>query len=118
MRCRKGKLCENFVLSTSVTVVGTDLVVNIPAISCNHGCLAIAQAIPDAATVNMPVVITIGDGTTQYTVVDKCGVPLTAGRLDTRWRYPFKFISAGTSSVFKICQGTRCLYNQVPGIPV
>lgn len=116
MRCKKGKLCENFVLSTTVTVVGTSLVVNIPSLPCTRGCLVIAQTIPAAATVNMPVVITVGTDTTQYPLVDRCGVQLSAGRLDIRNRYPFRFISANTSSIFKICSA-RCPYNVAPGIP-
>lgn len=115
MKCNKGKLCQNFILSTSVTVVGTDLVVNVPTLPCNKGCLVIAQAIPDAATINMPVVITVGDGTTQYALVDRCGVQVSAGRLDIRTRYAYKFISANTQSIFKIC-GSRCPYNAIPGI--
>ena len=116
MKC-KGRLCPNFILSTSVTVVGTSLVVNVPALPCTSGCLVIAQAIPAAATVNMPVVITVGTGTTQYPLVDACGVQLSAGRLDIRHRYPFRFISANTASIFKIC-GARCPYNTIPGLTV
>jgi hypothetical protein len=117
MRCKKGKLCQNFILSTSVTVVGTSLVVNIPTLPSVCGCIVIAQAIPDAATVNMPVVITIGTSATQYPLVDKCGVQLSAGRLDVRYRYPFRFITANTASIFKVC-GARCPYNVIPGAPV
>ena len=109
MKCNKGKLCKNFILSTSVTVVGTSLVVNIPSLPCNNGCMVIAQTIPDAATVNMPIVVTVGDGTTQYPLVDCKGVQLSAGRIDIRTRYPFAFISANTSSIFKL-YGARCPY--------
>ena len=115
MKCRKSKLCKNFILSTAVTVDGDTLVVNIPSVPCYRGCIAIAQAIPDTATVNMPVVITVGADTTEYPLVDKCGIQLSAGRLDIRTRYPFVFISANTQSVFKIC-GSRCPYNSIPGI--
>lgn len=115
MKCNKSKLCQNFILSTSVEVVDTNLVVNIPSVQCNKGCIVIAQVIPDAATINMPVVITIGDGTTQYPLVDRCGIQVSAGRLDIRTRYAYKFISANTQSIFKIC-GSRCPYNAIPGI--
>ena len=115
MRCNKSKLCPNFILSSSVTVSGDNLVVNVPALPCNKGCLVISQVIPDAATINLPVVITIGDGTDTYPLVDRCGVQLSAGRLDIRTRYPFAFISANTTSIFKIC-GSRCPYNVIPGV--
>lgn len=117
MRCRKGRLCPNFVLSTSVTVVGTDLVINIPTLPCIRGCFVIAQTIPDAATVNMPVFVTVGADATQYPLVDACGVQISAGRLDIRNRYPFKFITADTTSIFKV-DGTRCPYNIIPGLTI
>lgn len=113
MRCRQGKLCNNFILSDSVTVVGTSLVVNVLNVPCNRGCLVIAQTVPAAATVDMPVFITIGSDTTQYPLVDKCGVQVSAGRLCVRYRYPFKFITANTQSIFKIC-GSRCPCNVIP----
>lgn len=115
MKCKKGKLCNNFVLSTSVTVTGTDLVINIPALPCTIGCIAIAQTIPDTATVNMPVFITVGESTTQYPLVDCNGVQLSAGRIDIRRRYQFRFISANTQSIFKI-NGARCPYNSIPSV--
>lgn len=117
MRCRKSKLCDYFILSSSVTVAADALVVNIPSLPCSSGCLAIAQAIPTTATINLPVVITIGEGTTQYPLVDKCGVQLDASRLDVRYRYGFKFIAANTTSIFKLC-GTRCPNNVIPGVTV
>ena len=117
MKCKKGKLCQNFVLSSSVTVDGTNLVVNIPTLPSTCGCLVISQAIPDTATVNMPVVVTVGTDTTAYPLVDKCGVQISAGRLDIRYRYPFTFITANTTSIFKVC-GTRCPYNVILGLTV
>lgn len=115
MKCKKGTLCQNFILSTSVTVDAASLVVNIPSLPNTCGCIVIAQAIPDNATINLPVVITVGDETVQYPLVDRCGVQLSAGRLDIYRRYSFKFISANTTSVFKI-RGSRCPYNAIPGI--
>ena len=115
MRCNKSRLCPNFILTNSVTVDGDNLVVNISSLPCTRGCLVISQVIPDTATINLPVVITIGDGTDQYPLVDNCGVQLSAGRLDIRTRYSFKFINANTAPIFKI-NGSRCPYNVIPGI--
>lgn len=114
MKC-KGRLCPNFVISSSVTATADSLVVNIPSLACLRGCLVITQTIPDAATINLPVVITVGTDTTEYPLVDRCGVQLSAGRLDVRTRYPYCFISANTQSIFKIC-GARCMYNALPGL--
>ena len=114
MKC-KGRLCPNFVISNSVTVSADNLTVNIPSLACLQGCLVIAQTIPDTATINLPVVITVGTDTTEYPLVDKCGVQLSAGCLDVRTSYPYHFISANTQSIFKIC-GARCRYNALPGL--
>ena len=64
----KCDLCHNLVISTSVTVVavgGVDtLVIDIPAGGCycngKKVCLVIAQTIPETATINQPVAISIG----------------------------------------------------------
>jgi hypothetical protein len=113
MRCRKGTLCNNFILSTSVAVVGTDLVINVPSLpSC--GCLTIAQAIPAVATVNMPVVITVGDDTTTtYPLVDCRGIQLSAGQVEPRHPYHYKYIVGNTGSIVKTCNA-RCPYNVIP----
>ena len=70
MACRNVcKLCPRLVISQNVTFASGVLTVNLPAGSYNRGekyCIVIAQAIPDAATINAPVVITIGTGTVQY----------------------------------------------------
>lgn len=112
MRCRKGTLCDYFILSSSVTVTGTDLIINIPTMPGRCGCLAIAQNIPDTATVNMPVFITVGTDTTQYPLVDCCGVAVSAGRIEPRFRYKFKYVNASTTPVFKL-SGARCPYNAI-----
>lgn len=112
MNCKKGKRCSNFVLSTSVTVGTGVLTVNIPNRFRNCGCLVIAQAIPDTATVNLPVVITIGTDTTAYPLIDTCGVQMSAGRLRARNPYSFKVIVGDTETVIRLC-GNRCPYNVI-----
>lgn len=85
------RLCDRLIISDSVTVVGTDLVVDIPAGSygnCEKYCIVIAQAIPDAATINMPVSVSIGGVTTTlYPLTDRCGVQLLASEIRTRTKY-------------------------------
>jgi hypothetical protein len=63
------RLCDNLVISESVTFAGGVLVVNLPQATytnkCKY-CIVIAQAIPTTTTIEAPVVINIGDDTTQY----------------------------------------------------
>lgn len=65
------KLCPNFIVSTSLTVVtvnGTDtLLIDVPNGCYRNGCtycLIIAQNRPSTATVDMPVAVSIGGNTT------------------------------------------------------
>ncbi len=69
------KLCPHLVLSQSVDFAGGNLVINLPAGSYNNGekyCIVVAQAIPATTTINAPVVITIGAGTEQYPLTNRC----------------------------------------------
>ena len=82
MACRNVcKLCPRLVISQNVTFASGVLTVNLPAGSYNRGekyCIVIAQAIPDAATINAPVVITIGTGTVQYPLTRRNCAQVTA----------------------------------------
>jgi hypothetical protein len=110
------KLCRNLVISTSVTVVTVDgtptLVVDIPAgvyANCRKLCLVIAQAIPDAATINMPVAISIGGVTTTvYPIVGCNCAQVTASSIRTRTRYPLRISTTATSAVFESLGGLSC----------
>jgi hypothetical protein len=122
MKCKNAKLCDRIFISSSVSVVGTDLVINIPQnvfINGFTGCLVIAQNIPDEATINIPVVITIGDDTTTtYPLINKCCIPVTASGLRTRTRYPFRVFTTQTSATFKLLCGVPCAHNNLQGIPI
>ena len=115
-------LCRRFAGSASVTVVGTSLVVNIPTASYNNGtrlCLGILQELPDAATINMPVVITIGTDTTEYPLIRCDGNPVTASDISYRGLYRVKVQTNTTSAVFKVLNGLCCSpSNNIPAIPV
>lgn len=116
------RLCDRLIISDSVTVVGTDLVVDIPAGSygnCDTYCIVIAQTIPDTATINMPVSISIGgDTTTLYPLVDRCGIQLVASELRTRTRYKVTVRTNATGGVFrlfnKVCNRTT---NNLTALP-
>ena len=104
-------LCRRFVGSASVTVVGTSLVVNVPATTfnnCSRICLGILQELPDAATINMPVVITIGTDTTEYPLVRCDGNPVTASDITFRGLYKLKVQTTPTSAVFRVLNGLCC----------
>lgn len=63
------KLCDHLVISQAVSFTGGNLVITLPAGSYNNGekyCIVVAQSIPEATTINAPVVIQIGTGTTLY----------------------------------------------------
>lgn len=108
--------CPRKVYSDSVTVVTVNtvptLVVDVPSQSftnCQRGCLVITQNIPEAATINMPVAISIGGVTTTVYPVVSCNCDtVTACQLRTRRRYPFTVRVNGTVGTFKILRNLSC----------
>lgn len=106
-----GKLCKRFILSQAVTFAGGTLTINLPAGSYANGCkycIVIAQAIPAATTITAPVVITIGDGTEEYPLVNKCCAQVTACGLRTRTRYATVVSTDATGGTFKLLGRTCC----------
>ena len=99
------RLCPNLVISQAVTFADGTLTVNIPAGSYNNGCkycIVVAQTIPATTTITAPVVITIGDGTEEYPLVNKCCAPVTACALRTRTRYATVVATDATGGTFKM----------------
>ena len=120
------KICDRLVISNSVTVAavgGVDTVlIDIPAASyndCQRLCLVIAQTIPDTATINAPVAITIGgDTTTVYPLVRCDCSQATACAIRTRTRYPLRVSTNATGGVFKALRGLSCCPdNRLQAIP-
>ena len=114
-------LCNRLVGSVSVTVVGTSLVINIPDASydnCEKLCVAILQAVPTGTvTRGMPVVITIGTGTTQYPIVNCNGLPVTQEYIGQGNVYSLIVLTTTTSAVFKL-RGSVCkVCTNLPAIP-
>lgn len=115
MACRNVcKLCENLVISESVTFTAPNLIVNIPAGSyanCEKVCIVVAQTIPAATTITAPVFITIGDGTELYPL-NKCDCSqVTACGLRTRTRYATRVVTTPTGGSFKLLGKTCCTPN-------
>lgn len=105
------KLCNRLVLSQSVTFAAGTLTINIPAGSYNNGekyCIGVAQAIPAATTITAPVVITIGTGTDEYPLTDRCCRQLTACAIRTGTRYSTIVATSATGGTFKMLGRACC----------
>ncbi len=103
-------VCPNLVISQAVTFADGTLTVNIPAGSyanCQKVCLVIAQAIPAEATIDAPVVITIGTGTAEYPLQRCDCLQVTARELRTRTKYVTKVATNATSGSFRLA-GRLC----------
>ena len=108
------RLCDRLVLSQAVTFADGTLTINIPAGGYNDGqkyCIVVAQAIPAATTINAPVVITIGDGTEEYPLTNRCCAQLTAASLRTRTRYATVVSTTATGGTFKLLGKASCAPN-------
>lgn len=117
MNCNNNcKICPNLVISTGVSVVTVDgtptLVIDLPL--ANYGnlckyCIVVAQAIPDTATINMPVAFSInGVTTTVYPFMNCNCVQVTACGIQTRTRYPVSVLTNTTSGVFRSTRPIAC----------
>lgn len=105
------KLCDRLVISQAVTFDGTSLVINLPAGSYNDGCkycIVVAQAIPATTTITAPVVISIGTGTVQYPLTNRCCAQVTACGIRTRTRYAVRVATDATGGMFKMLGNPCC----------
>lgn len=108
------RLCDRLILSQSISFVGGNLVVNLPAGSYSNNCkycIVLAQAIPADTTITAPVVFTIGTGTQQYPLVNRCCRPVTACGVRTRTKYSVCVETTPTSAVFKMLGNPCCQPN-------
>ena len=105
------KLCDKLVISQAVTFADGTLTVNLPARSYTNGCkycVVIAQTIPAATTITSPVVFTIGDGTEEYPLVNRCCAPVTACGIRTRTKYSLVVSTSATGANFKMLGKPCC----------
>ena len=105
------RLCDRLVISQAVTFAAGTLTINLPAGTYNNGCrycIVVAQAIPAATTITAPVVITIGDGTEEYPLTDRCCAQVTACGLRTRTRYAVCVATSATGGTFKMLGRPCC----------
>ena len=102
------KECERKVYVADITFAAGVLTLNFPDTmayvnGCKY-CFVLTTNLPDAATVNSPVVVTVGAGTTTFPLLTRCGTQVVAQQLRTRRRYPFKVSTTATSgSVTILC---------------
>ena len=105
------KLCPRLIISSAVTFAADTLTINIPAGSYVNGeryCIVVAQALPDATTINALVVVTIGDGTEEYPLLSCKGVQLTAASLRTRTKYATVVKTNAAGGVFRLLGKAAC----------
>ena len=108
------RLCDRLIISEAVTFAAGTLTVNLPAGSYANGCkycIVVAQTIPAATTITAPVVITIGDGTVEYPLVDRCCAQVTACALRTRTKYSTIVATDATGGTFKLLGRPCCAPN-------
>ena len=118
------RLCDNLVISTSVTfVAGTGLVIDIPARAYNNFdkiCIVIAQTIPEETTIGSLVYISIGGNTTTlYPLVRRNCIQATACNVRTRTKYSTCVLTNTVSGVFRLLGDIGCCGAEVlPSLPV
>lgn len=124
MSCTNVKrLCNNLIISEAVTFADGTLTINIPAATygnCCKYCIVVAQAIPEETTINAPVVITIGAGTTEYPLLNCDCTPVTACSINTRTRYSTIVrtgIAGGSFSLLGKLPCSRCA-NNLASLPI
>ena len=110
MYCNSCNECARKVYVSDVTFADGTLTLNFPdTISYADGCkfcFVITTAIPDTATINAPVVVTIGAGTTEFPLLTRCGAQVVAQQLRTRRRYAFRVSTNATGGSIIV---TSCL---------
>lgn len=105
------KVCPRLVISQAVTFDAGTLTINLPAGSYNNGekyCIVVAQAIPAAATITAPVVVTIGDGTETYPLTGCNCAQLVACQIRTRTRYAARVVTTATGGTFRLLGRASC----------
>lgn len=105
------QLCKRLIISQTITFTDGILVVNLPDGSYSNGekyCIVLAQSIPTEATINAPVVFTIGTGTTQFPLTNRCCAPVTACGVRTRTKYSTNVVTSATGGTFRMIGKPCC----------
>ena len=105
------QLCSKLILSQTITFTGGNVVVNLPDGSYTNGekyCIVLAQTIPTTATINAPVVFTIGAGTTTFPLTNRCCAQVTACGVRTRTKYSTIVVTSATGAAFRMIGNPCC----------
>lgn len=105
------QLCPKLILSQAITFADGNVVVNLPDGSYSNGekyCIVLAQTIPATATINAPVVFTIGTGTTQFPLTNRCCAQVTACGVRTRTKYSTVVVTSATGAAFRMIGNPCC----------
>lgn len=105
------QLCKRLILSQAITFANGNVVVNLPDGSYTNGekyCIVLAQSIPATATINAPVVFTIGTGTTQFPLTNRCCAQVTACGVRTRTKYSTIVVTSATGAAFRMIGNPCC----------
>lgn len=105
------QLCPKLILSQTITFTGGNVVVNLPDGSYTNGekyCIVLAQTIPTTATINAPVVFTIGAGTTTFPLTNRCCAQVTACGVRTRTKYSTIVVTSATGAAFRMIGNPCC----------
>lgn len=105
------QLCKRLILSQAITFANGNVVVNLPDGSYTNGekyCIVLAQSIPTTATINAPVVFTIGTGTTTFPLTNRCCAQVTACGVRTRTKYSTIVVTSATGAAFRMIGNPCC----------
>lgn len=105
------KLCNRLIISSAVTFTGGNLIINLPAgnyADKEKYCIVVAQNIPTTTTINAPVLITIGTGTTTYPLMNCDCTNVTACAINRRTRYSVCVHTNISTGVFKLLGRIPC----------
>ena len=105
------QLCKRLILSQAITFANGNVVVNLPDGSYTNGekyCIVLAQSIPTTATINAPVVFTIGTGTTTFPLTNRCCAQVTACGVRTRTKYSTVVVTSATGAAFRMIGNPCC----------
>ena len=113
MKCRPyKKICNNLVISDSVTFTDGTLLIDLPAGNYGNGCkycIVVAQNLPDTTTITAPVAITIGgDTTTTYPLMNCDCTTVYACSINTRTRYGVCVFTDVAGGAFKLTGKIPC----------
>ena len=105
------QVCKKMVISQAINFTDNTLIVDLPAGSYQDGCkycIIFAQTIPQTATIGSNVVFTIGSGTVQYPLVNRCCRPVTACGIRTRTKYSVVVETTASGATSKMLGNPAC----------